>query len=43
MKTDTQIARETKLEKIRDVAARVGFPEDDVYNYAVILPRYRIA
>lgn len=33
MKTDTQIARETKLEKIRDVAARVGFPEDDVYNY----------
>ena len=33
MKTDTQIARETKLEKIREVAARVGFPEDDVYNY----------
>ena len=33
MKTDVEIARETKLLPIREVAAKVGFPEDDVYNH----------
>ena len=33
MKTDIEIARETKLENIRDIAARVGFPDDEVFNY----------
>ena len=33
MKTDIEIARETKLENIRDVAARVGFPDEEVFNY----------
>ena len=33
MKTDIEIARETKLENIRDIAARVGFPDEEVFNY----------
>ena len=33
MKTDIEIARETKLKNIREVAASVGFPDDEVFNY----------
>ena len=33
MKTDIEIARETELKNIREVAAQVGFPEDEVFNY----------
>ena len=33
MKTDIEIARETKLENIRDIAAQIGIHEDDVYSY----------
>ena len=33
MKTDIEIARETKLKNIREVAAKVGFPDDEVFNY----------
>ncbi|MGB4655411.1 MAG: formate--tetrahydrofolate ligase [Bacteroidales bacterium] len=33
MKTDIQIARETKLEKIKNVAHQIGVPKDDVQNY----------
>ena len=33
MKTDIEIARETTLKNIREVAAQVGFPEDEVFNY----------
>ena len=33
MKTDIEIARETKLKNIREVAAQVGFPDDEVFNY----------
>ena len=33
MKTDIEIARETKLKNIREIAAKVGFPDDEVFNY----------
>ena len=33
MKTDIEIARETTLKNIREVAAQVGFPDDEVFNY----------
>ncbi len=33
MKSDIQIAREAKLEKINVIAEKVGIPADDVYNY----------
>ncbi len=33
MKTDIQIARETPLVKIKDVAERIGINRDDVHNY----------
>ena len=33
MKTDIEIARETKLKSIREIAARVGFPEEELFNY----------
>ena len=33
MKTDIEIARETKLKHIREVASNVGFPDDEVFNY----------
>ena len=29
MKTDIEIARETKLKNIREVAAQVGFPDEE--------------
>ena len=32
MKTDIQIAREAKLERINAIAERMGIPADDVYN-----------
>ena len=33
MKTDIEIARETTLKHIREVASNVGFPDDEVFNY----------
>ncbi len=33
MKTDIEIARETKLKRINEVATQVGFPEDELFNY----------
>ena len=33
MKSDIEIARATKLKDIRDIAAEVGFPAADVFNY----------
>ena len=33
MKSDIEIARSIKLKNIREVAAQVGFPEDEVFNY----------
>ena len=33
MKSDIEIARSVKLKDIREVAAKVGFPDDDVFNY----------
>ena len=33
MKTDIEIARDTKLKHIREVASNVGFPDDEVFNY----------
>ena len=33
MKSDIEIARETKLKNIREVAAGVGFPDEEVFNY----------
>ena len=33
MKTDIEIARETKLNKIEDVAEKLGVPRDEVQNY----------
>ena len=33
MKTDIQIAREARLERINVIAERMGIPADDVYNY----------
>lgn len=33
MKTDIEIARETKLDKIGDVAEKLGVPRDEVQNY----------
>ena len=33
MKSDIEIARSVKLQDIREVAAKVGFPEDEVFNY----------
>ena len=32
MKTDIEIARETTLKNIKEVAAQVGFPEDEGFN-----------
>ena len=44
MKTDIEIARETKLKNIRDVAAQVGFPDDEVFNYGKYIAKvpYRL-
>ena len=33
MKSDIEIARSVKLQDIREVAAKVGFPEEEVFNY----------
>ena len=33
MKSDIEIARSVKLKNIREVAAQVGFPDDEVFNY----------
>ena len=33
MKSDIEIARSVKLEDIRKIAAKVGFPEEEVFNY----------
>ena len=33
MKTDIEIARETKLNKIEDIAEKLGVPRDEVQNY----------
>ena len=33
MKSDIEIARSVKLKDIREVAAKVGFPEEEVFNY----------
>ncbi len=33
MKSDIEIARSIKLKNIREIAAQVGFPEDEVFNY----------
>ena len=33
MKSDIEIARSVKLKGIRDIAAEVGFPEEEVFNY----------
>ena len=33
MKSDIEIARSVKLQDIREIAAKVGFPEDEVFNY----------
>ena len=33
MKSDIEIARSVKLKNIREIAAQVGFPEEEVFNY----------
>ncbi len=33
MKTDIQIARETPLKRIKDVAENIGIPRDEVINF----------
>ena len=33
MKSDIEIARSVKLQNIREIAAKVGFPEEEVFNY----------
>lgn len=33
MKSDIEIARSVKLKDIREIAAEVGFPSDEVFNY----------
>lgn len=33
MKTDIEIARETKLDRIEEVAERLGIPRDEIQNY----------
>ena len=33
MKSDIEIARSVKLKNIREIAAKVGFPEEEVFNY----------
>ena len=33
MKSDIEIARSVKLQDIREIAAKVGFPENEVFNY----------
>ncbi len=33
MKSDIEIARSVKLKDIREIAAEVGFPEEEVFNY----------
>lgn len=33
MKSDIQIARETPLEKVKDIAESIGIPRDEVQNY----------
>ena len=40
MKTDIEIARETKLKNIREVAAQVGFPMMRYLIMASTLPRF---
>ena len=44
MKSDIEIARETKLKNIREVAAKVGFPDEDVFNYGKYIAKipYRL-
>ena len=34
MKSDIEIARSVKLQDIREIAAKVGFPEEEVFNYS---------
>ena len=33
MKSDIEIARSVKLQDIREIAAKVGFPQEEVFNY----------
>ena len=40
MKSDIEIARETDLRKIKEVATTLGIPREEVQNMAGILPRF---
>ena len=42
MKTDIEIARETKLKNIREIAAKVGFPEEELFNYGKYIAKEEI-
>ena len=33
MKTDIEIARETSLKRIEDIASNIGVPTDEINNY----------
>ena len=41
MKSDIEIARETKLTEIHKVATNYGIPADEIENYGSILPKLR--
>ena len=36
MKSDIEIARETPLRKVKDVAESIGIPRDEVHNLSLI-------
>ena len=42
MKSDIEIARSVKLKNIREIAAKVGFPEEEVFNYGKHIAKFRI-
>lgn len=43
MKTDIEIARETKLKKVKQVAASIGIEEDNVLNYGKYMAKIPVS
>ena len=42
MKTDIEIARETPLKKIKEVATQLGIPREEVQNYGKYMAKIPI-
>ena len=43
MKSDIQIARETQLRKVKDIAENIGIPRDEVISFVATWQKYQLS